>query len=93
MWYKRKLDLQIYEAILSKILASESQQYVQKLITSTFTRGCQGTLYKFSTCRDHVKISVGIVIELHRVGIHVVYNQMNVMCNGIVARRHTHECR
>ena len=39
-----------------------------------------------------MKISVGIVLELHSVGIHVVYNQMNVMYNGIVARRHTHEC-
>ena len=39
-----------------------------------------------------MKIRVGIVFELHSVGIHVIYNQRNVMCNGIVARRHTHEC-
>ena len=38
-----------------------------------------------------MKISVGIVLELHSVGIHVVYNQMNVMYNGIVARRHRYE--
>ena len=37
-----------------------------------------------------MKISVGIVITLrsNTCSIH----QMNVMCNGIVARRHTHEC-
>ena len=63
------------------------------LTTSTFTQECQDTLYTFSTCRDPKKISVGIVLELHCVGIHVVYNQMSVMCNGIVARRHTYECR
>ena len=77
---------------LIKNLSSKSQKYVQNLTTSTFTQECQGTLYTFSTCRDHVKISVGIVLGLHCVGIHVVYNQMNVMYNGTVARRHTHEC-
>ena len=39
-----------------------------------------------------MKISVVIVLELYSVGIYVVYNQMNVMYNGIVARRHIHEC-
>ena len=39
-----------------------------------------------------MKMSVGIVLGLHSVGIHVLYNQMNVMYNEIVARRHTHEC-
>ena len=24
--------------------------------------------------------------------MHVLYNQMNCMCNDIVLRRHTHEC-
>ena len=91
-WVQKKTRHINLRSYLIKNLASESQQYVQDLTTSTLHKNVKSTLYTFTTCRDQKKISVGIVLVLHSVGIHVVYNQMNVMCNGIVARRHTHEC-
>ena len=80
-----KLSYQKSSIRISEECSESNYQY--------FTQRCQEyAIYTFSTCRDQKKISVGIVLELHSVGIHVVYNQMNVMYNGIVARKHTHEC-
>ena len=59
------------ENYLIKILVSESQQYVQNL-TTTFHKNVKSTLFTYSTCRDHVKISVGIIPELHSLCIHAV---------------------
>ena len=60
--------------IRSSVVCSE-------LTTSTFTQEYQGTLYTFSTCRDPVKISVGVVITLRRHTFSTQPNECNVQWN------------